>query len=84
MQAQAQGQIEIEDGLVLNNPSLEINTVNYDWTSYDVYVECIFTEENSLYKHSRTYKFSSEGNGELTSTDIINFIKGHEILNVFE
>lgn len=80
----AVGQITIEDRLVLNNPTLEIRTVNYDWSDYSVYVECTFQEENTNYKHFRVYKFSSEGNGELTSTDIISFIKNHEILNVFK
>lgn len=78
------GHIEIENGLILNNPTLKINAVNYDWSNYDVFIECMFNEENALFKHSRTYKFSSEGTGELTSTDIIGFIKGHEILKVFK
>jgi hypothetical protein len=78
------GHIEIESGLILNNPTLQIVKVNYDWANYDVFVECLFTEENSIYKHSRTFTFSSEGSGELTSTDIVNFIKGHSVLNVFE
>lgn len=79
----ALGQIKIEEGLTLNNPSLEINAVIYDWSSYDVLVQCIFTEENSSFKHSRDYVFSSQGSGTLTSTDIINFVKGHETLKVF-
>ena len=80
----AQGKIKIEEGLILNNPTMEIVKVNYDWTTYDVMVECHFSEKDSTYKHSRTFTFSSEGNGELTSTDIKNFIHSHEILNVFK
>ncbi len=78
------GKIKIEEGLELNNPTLEINTVNYDWLNHTVNIECIFQEEKANYKHSRNFVFSTDGSGELTSVDIINFIKGHEVLKNFK
>ena len=81
----AKGQIKIE-GIKepLNNPSLEINKVNYDWINHTVDVECIFQEEGANYKHSRTFTFSTDGSGELTTADIVGFIKNHDILKAFK
>lgn len=78
------GQIEIEEGLTLKNPTLSIKMVTYNWDNYSVHIECIFKEENALYEHSRIFTYSTEGSGELTSGDIIELIKNDPILNVFE
>ncbi len=43
----AKGQIKIEEGLVLNNPTLEILKSSYNWHNNIVNIECIFKEENA-------------------------------------
>ena len=77
------GQIEIEPGLTLHNPSLDIITVRYDWVNHIADVECIFKEENATFEHSRTFSFNTDYSGELTTDDIIMFINEHPVLNVF-
>ena len=49
------GQIEIEEGLVLNNPELIINNISYQQQSNKVSVECLFNEDGAIFKHSRTF-----------------------------
>ncbi len=80
----AKGQIKIEEGLVLNNPTLEILKSSYNWHNNIVNIECIFKEENANYKHSRTFTFELVEDKEYTSKDIVNFIKSHDALNSFE
>jgi len=79
------GQIEIS-GIrkPLNNPTLEIAKVVYDWKNHNVDIECLFTEEGANNDYSRTYNFPTNGSGELTSIDIMNLIKGHNILKAFK
>lgn len=81
----ATGEIQIE-GIKepLNNPTLEIKKVNYDWFNHSVDIECIFQEDKANFKHSRTFTFSTDGSGELTTTDIIGFISNHDVLKVFK
>jgi hypothetical protein len=83
MKGTATGITTIEEGLILNSPELRILNVFYNWENYTVKIECLFNEEGAIFKHSRTFEFSTEGSGELTSTDIINLIKNHDILKVF-
>ena len=77
------GKIEIENGLTLNNPTLEIKSVVYDWLSYGINVECYFKEENSTFTHSRTFTFENPEGAEKTSADILAMIKAHEVLGLF-
>ena len=78
------GQIQIQ-GIEkpLNNPTLEIAKVSYDWMNHIVDVECIFNEENANNKYSRTFTFPTDGSGELTTIDIIGFINNHDSLKAF-
>ena len=83
MKGTATGITTIEEGLILNSPELRILNVFYNWINYTVKIECLFNEEGAIFKHSRTFEFSTEGSGEMTSDDIINLIKGHDDLKVF-
>ena len=83
MKGTAAGITTIEEGLILNSPELRILNVFYNWNNYTVRIECLFNEEGAIFKHSRTFEFSTEGSGEMTSNDIIDLIKGHDDLKVF-
>ena len=72
MKGTTTGIITIEEGLTLNSPELRILNVFYNWENYTVRIECLFNEDGAIYKHSRTFEFSTEGSGELTSSGIIN------------
>ena len=75
------GQITIEHGLVLNNPTLEIEQITYRQKTNEVLVECLFNEENSIYKHSRTYTFNATPN--MLKADVLELMKNHELLKQF-
>ena len=77
------GTIKITEELTLLNPSLEIKSVSYDWVNKTVEVVCLFAENNGLFNHERSFVYSTDGKGELTSNDIIDFIKNDEALKVF-
>jgi hypothetical protein len=76
------GEIEIEEGLTLLNPDMEIVKSTYDWLNDTVHVECYFSE--GVYKHSRTFDFDNSTKKELTSNDIIKLITEHPKLNKFK
>ena len=78
----ATGKIEIEQGLTLNNPTLQIVNVSYNWLNNKVSIEIHFNEENSNFKHSRSYEF--EALKELTSIDILNLVSNHKVLKSFK
>ena len=75
------GQITIEEGLTLNNPTLEIKTIQYEQFDDLVSVECIFTEEGANYKHSRNYTFTAVK--DMLKSDVIELLKTNDILNLF-
>lgn len=77
----ATGTIKITDELTLLNPTLEINTVTYNWSTNKVDIEVLFLE--GVFPHSRTFSFDTEGK-EKTKADIRSYIKNHEILKVFK
>ena len=78
------GQIKIEEGLILNNPTLEILNSSYNWVNNTVSIEILFNEENANYKHSRNYTFDLVADKEYNSLDIIEFISKHDILKAFK
>lgn len=77
------GIIQITDDLTLNNPSLEVKQVIYDWIENKCKIEILFKEDNSSLTHSRTFEFDIDQNKEYTTTDNINMIKNHPTLNKF-
>ena len=72
--------IEIEEGLVLNNPTLKIKSVQYEQFDNLVTVECYFTEEGSIYTHSRTYTFHNKSGNQLVKSDVIELMKSNDVL----
>lgn len=77
------GEIKIQD-ITLNNPTLTVNSVNYNWVENTVSIDCLFNEENAIYKHSRTFIFTNDSGKELTIEDIYDFIKQDNTLKNFE
>jgi len=75
------GNIKITDELTLTDPTLEIVKVCYDWVAQTVNIEIVFQEGN--YKHSRAFNYKTDGRGELTSTDILDFLQNDKVLSVF-
>ena len=73
--------IEIENGLVLNNPTMKIKSIQYEQFDNLVSVECYFVEEGSTFTHSRNYTFKNEGGLDLVYTDVIELMRSNEVLN---
>lgn len=78
----ATGQINITEELILQDPTMEIVNVNYDWVNNTVDVEMYFSE--GAFKHSRTFQFDIDEGKEYSSTDIMELIQGHEVLGQFK
>lgn len=82
---QAQGIIQITDDLTLNDPVLDIAGVDYDWKTDDVNVRFTFTEgTNGVFNHERTFSFKNTTGGQLTATDILNWMAKHPVLSQFK
>tara|TARA_R110000787_G_scaffold279431_2_gene389554 strand:- start:310 stop:546 length:237 start_codon:yes stop_codon:yes gene_type:complete len=73
--------IEIETGLILNNPTMVINNISYPQTENKVIVECHFTEEGGTFVHSRNYTFDNSEGVDLNYSDVIILMQSNEILN---
>jgi len=72
--------MKIEEGLNLNNPTMEINNISYPQKENKVIVECHFKEENSSFIHSRNYTFET-GGLDLIYSDVITLMRTNELLN---
>jgi len=75
--------IEIEEGLSLNNPTMEIINISYPQKTKEVIVECCFKEENSTFPHSRSYVFLNESGEQLTKPDVLELMKTNKVLKQF-
>ena len=73
--------IEIENGLILNNPTMTINNISYPQLTNEVIVECHFKEENSNFTHSRNYTFENVGGLDLVYNDVVELMRTNELLN---
>ena len=73
--------IEIEKGLVLNNPTMTIKSIQYEQFDNLVSVECYFKEEGSNFTHSRNYTFQNEGGLDLVYADVVELMRSNELLN---
>ena len=73
--------IEIENGLILNNPTMTIKSIQYEQFDNLVNVECYFVEEGSTFTHSRNYTFKNVGGLDLVYTDVIELMRTNELLN---
>ena len=76
------GKIELENWLTFNNPTLELEQITYNQKVNEVIVECIFTEENAIFKHSRNFVFISTK--DMLKANVISLINKHEILKNFK
>lgn len=81
---EAKGKIKITDELILTNPTLSIKSVLYDWEGHKVDIELIFIEEGATFKHSRAFTYDVNPTGEMTTTDIYNFITNDDVLKEFK
>jgi hypothetical protein len=79
----ADKKLKIQD-IELNNPSMTVKAVTFDWLTNDVNIEIIFNEENGVFNHSRTFTFSNTGAMDLTSQDIYDYISTEETLKNFK
>jgi len=77
------GLIKIEEGLELNSPTAEVNSVSYSWQDNTVKVEIHFKEEGANFNHSRTFDFTNESGAELTSADVLELLKSNKVLKQF-
>lgn len=76
------GEIQITEELTLNNPTMEIITVQYDWVNNTASIEIHFKEPNSALTHSRLFEFELEEKDYLPS-DIELLVANHSILGQF-
>ena len=76
------GEIQITEELTLNNPTMEIITVQYDWVNNTAMLEIHFKEPNSALTHSRVFEFELEEKDYIPS-DIVLLVANHEILGQF-
>lgn len=73
--------IEIEQGLVLNNPTMTIKSIQYEQFDNLVNVECHFKEEGSNFTHSRNYTFENVGGLDLVYNDVVELMRSNDLLN---
>ena len=78
------GTIQITEELTLNNPTMDIITVQYNWVDNTASVEIHFKEPDSALTHSRMFEFELDKNKEYTTLDIIEMISNHSVLGLFE
>ena len=80
----AEVKVILEDGSELNNPTMVLgDSITYKQSVNKVEIECIFSEENSSFKHSRQYSFDTEGK-QLTKPDVMILISLHPELSKFK
>ena len=77
----AEVKVILEDGSELNNPTMVLgDSITYIQSSNEVEIECIFSEENSSFKHSRQYRFDTGGK-QLTKPDVMVLLGLHPELS---
>ena len=78
---QFKGELEIEEGLTLLDPNMELISVNYDLKTNEFKLEVHFWE--SKYRHSRLYTSVNEFPGSLDLKYVLKFVSSHPILSLF-
>jgi len=73
-------EIQIEEGLILNSPTKEINTINYIQKTNKIVVEMYFREGSSSFVHSRSYTFDNPSGKDLLRAEVMLMINNHELL----
>jgi len=75
------GIIEIEEGLTLENPKMELQSVYYNLITNAFELEVHFWE--TKYRHSRMFTASNDVTGSLSMEQIVTFVGTHPILSQF-
>ena len=77
------GTIEIEPGLILENPKMEVVSVlDYNISTNIFKIEVHFWEV--LYRFSRTYETTNPGLNSLSLSQVFDFVESHPLLSQFE
>ena len=75
------GEIEIEQGLTLMNPKMELISVFYNLKTNEFKLEAHFWE--TKYTHSRVFTTTNPNTGSLTMEALLEFVNEHPILSLF-
>lgn len=75
------GEIQIEEGLTLMNPKMELISVFYNLKTNEFKLELHFWE--TRYRHSRSFPVLNDSPGSLNIEYIMNFVSEHAILSLF-
>jgi len=75
------GTIEIEAGLILESPKMEIQTVFYNLKTNRFLIEIHFWE--TKFPHSRSFEAVNPNPGSLNMEAILEYISEHEVLSQF-
>ena len=75
------GEIQIEEGLELLNPKMEIMMVHYNLKTNEFSIEVHFWENKFI--HSRTFDTVNEQPGSLTMEAVMSFVNNHPVLSQF-
>jgi len=75
--------IEIEEGLSLNNPAMEIINISYPQKTNEIVIECCFKEENSTFTHSRSYVFENTSTAQPPMNEVLEIMKTNDVLKQF-
>ena len=75
------GEIQIEEGLTLMNPKMELISVFYNLKTNEFKLEAHFWE--TKYRHSRVFTTTNPNPGSLTMEAVMEFVMTHEVLSQF-
>jgi len=73
--------IEIEEGLTLSNPKMELMNVNYDLKTNQFELTVDFWE--TKYRHAIRYEIFNDKPGSLNLEYLLEFVANHPILSQF-
>ena len=76
------GEIQIEEGLTLMNPKMELISVFYNLKTNEFKLELHFWE--TRYRHSRSFDAVNNTPGILTMEAVMGFVNEHPILSQFK
>ena len=79
---QFKGELEIEEGLTLLDPKMELMRVHYDLKTNEFKLEVYFWETKFI--HSRSYTAVNEFPGSLDLAYVLKFVNEHTILSKFK
>lgn len=77
------GTLKIDDNLTLLNPSFIIKSIFYDLETQIYKINLIFTENDGIFKHFKSYTQTNDTPGQLTFKQVLDFINMDPILSQF-